>query len=148
MDPLPLSHQGTPIKNKEKNKKKEVEKKVRAAEGHKAMDSQTAIFSGSERAYKGEVFAGSNLTAIVGGVDLDLTDAKFEKDTVIKAFCLFGGIDITVPEDVQVKIKSGFIFGGASDDRKGDASKSKHTIYIDAAGGFGGINICDKNKKK
>ena len=32
MDPLPLSHQGTPIKNKEKNKKKEVEKKVEEEE--------------------------------------------------------------------------------------------------------------------
>ena len=32
MDPLPLSHQGSPIKNKEKNKKKEVEKKVEEEE--------------------------------------------------------------------------------------------------------------------
>ena len=53
-----------------------------------------------------------------------------------------------VPEDVQVKIKSGFIFGGASDERTGDTSKGKHTIYLDAAGGFGGISITDKTKHK
>ena len=70
------------------------------------------------------------------------------KDTAIKAFSLFGGVDIKVPENVQVKIKSGFIFGGVSDDRKGDVSKGKYTIYLDAAGGFGGVEIKDKIKPK
>lgn len=126
---------------------KEVAKKVEDLKNDKTMDSQTAIFSGSDRIYNDEVFSGSNLVAVFGGVDLDLRKAKFEKDTVIKAFCLFGGIDIKVPEDVQIKIKSGFIFGGVSDDRKGDKNKGKHTIYLDAGGGFGGISISDKNKK-
>ena len=65
----------------------------------------------------------------------------------IKAFCLFGGISVKVPEDVQIKIKSGFIFGGISDDRKGSGDKGKYTIYVDAAGGFGGVTIEDKGKK-
>ena len=53
-----------------------------------------------------------------------------------------------MPENVQVKIKSGFIFGGVSDDRKGDVGKGKYTIYLDAAGGFGGVEIKDKVKSK
>ena len=127
---------------------KEVAKKVEELKDDKAMDSQVAVFSGSERTYNGEEFSGSNLVAVFGGVDLDLRNAKFTKDTVIKAFCLFGGIDIRVPENVQVRIRSGFIFGGASDDRKGDTSKSKYTIYLDAAGGFGGVDVKDKTKSK
>ena len=94
---------------------KEVEEKVKNLGDGKNMDSQTAIFSGSDRVYKDEVFSGSNLMAVFGGVDLDLRDAKFEKDTVIKAFALFGGIDIIVPNDVKVKLRSGFVFGGFSD---------------------------------
>ena len=66
---------------------------------------------------------------------------------MIKAFALFGGVEIKVPEDVNIKSKSGFIFGGISDDRKGE-SKGKYTIYLDAAGGFGGITISDKPKQK
>ena len=140
---------GIIIKNVFHNKNdEEVEKKIHDLENGKVMDSQVAIFSGSERTYNDETFAGSNLIAVFGGVDLDLRKAKFEKDTVIKAFCLFGGIDIKVPEEVQVKIKSGFIFGGVSDERKGDSSKGKYTIYIDAAGGFGGVSIADKVKSK
>ena len=125
---------------------KEVEKKVKDADD-KTMDAQTAVFSGSERVYNDEVFSGSNMVAIFGGAELDLRKAKFTKDTVIKAFALFGGVEIKVPEDVNIKSKSGFIFGGISDDRKGE-SKGKYTIYIDAAGGFGGITISDKPKQK
>ena len=125
---------------------KEVEKKVKDADD-KTMDAQTAVFSGSERVYNDEVFSGSNMVAIFGGAELDLRKAKFTKDTVIKAFALFGGVDIKVPEDVNIKSKSGFIFGGISDDRKGE-SKGKYTIYLDAAGGFGGITISDKPKQK
>ena len=127
---------------------KEVEKKVREAEKDgKTMDSQMAIFSGSDRVYKDETFQGSNLVAIFGGTKLNLKNAKFDKDTVIKAFTLFGGIDIIVPDDVKVKLKSGFIFGGFSDDRKNATEKGKYTIYIDAAGGFGGVSIKDKSEK-
>ncbi len=123
---------------------KEVEEKVKNLGDGKNMDSQTAIFSGSDRVYKDEVFSGSNLMAVFGGVDLDLRDAKFEKDTVIKAFALFGGIDIIVPNDVKVKLRSGFVFGGFSDDRKNATEKGKYTIYVDASGGFGGVSIKDK----
>lgn len=130
------------------NNDKEVEEKVKDLGDGKSMDSQMAVFSGSERAYNDETFTGSHLVAIFGGVDLDLRHARFTKDTVIKAFALFGGIDIKVPEDVNVMTRSGFIFGGISDDRKSTEAKGKHTIYLDAAGGFGGISISDKTSKK
>ena len=128
------------------NNDKEIGKKIEDLENGKIMDSQTAIFSGNERTYNKESFQGSNIIAVFGGVDLDLINAKFEKDTVIKAFCAFGGIDITIPEDVQIKVKSAFIFGGASDERKDVTAKGKHTIYIDAAGAFGGVTINSKKK--
>ena len=130
------------------NNDKEVEKKIREFDEDKTMDSQVAVFSGSDRTYKDEAFCGSNLVAVFGGVDLDLRKAKFTKDTIIRAFCMFGGIDIKVPEDVQIKVRSRFIFGGASDERKGETNKGKYTIYIDATGGFGGVSISDKEKKK
>ena len=129
------------------NNDKEVEKKIQDLKNDKIMDSQMAIFSGNDRTYNDETFTGSNLVAVFGGVSLDLRNAIFEKDTVIKAFCLFGGIDIKVPKDIKVQIKSGFIFGGFSDERKDKSEKTKHTIYIDAAGGFGGNNVNDKPDK-
>ncbi len=137
------------IKGVFKNKNdQEVAKKIEEAKKDgKTMDSQMAIFSGSDRVYNDETFQGSNLVAVFGGAKLNLKKAKFTKDTVIKAFTLFGGIDIIVPDDVKVKLKSGFIFGGFSDDRKNATEKGKHTIYIDATGGFGGVSIKDQDEK-
>lgn len=125
---------------------KEVEKKVREIGKDGEMDAQTAVFSGSDRVYNDEEFSGANLLAVFGGVKLDLRRAKFTKDTVIKACCAFGGIDIIVPETVQVKMKSGIALGGISDERKGDTEKGKYAIYLEAAGAFGGIEITDKDK--
>ena len=130
-----------------KNDQEVVKKVAEAEKSGKSMDSQFAVFSGTDRVYKDETFSGSNISAIFGGVSLDLRNAKFTGDTVIKAFALFGGIDIIVPSDIKIKLKSGFIFGGFSDDRKDPSDKGKYTIYIDAAGGFGGITITDKVKK-
>ena len=137
------------IKNIFHNKNdQEVAKKIEEAKkDSKTMDSQMAVFSGTDRVYNDETFQGSNLVAVFGGAKLNLKKAKFTKDTVIKAFTLFGGIDIIVPDDVKVKLKSGFIFGGFSDDRKNATEKGKHTIYIDAAGGFGGVSIKDQDEK-
>jgi predicted membrane protein len=126
---------------------KDFVKKVKANKNKEGVDEQIAVFAGNDRVYKNEEFTGANLTAIFGGVDLDLIDAKFTKDTVIKAICAFGGISIRVPENVQVKVKSGFVFGGASDDRKNVSDKAKYTIYVDAGGCFGGISVEDKSKK-
>ncbi len=126
---------------------KEVEKKIKDLKDDDSMDSLTAVFSGNDRVYNKETFSGANVVAVFGGAELDLRNATFTKDTVINAFALFGGIEIKVPEDVQIKVKSGFIFGGVSDDRKDTTKTAKHTIYIDAAGGFGGITIDDKPEK-
>ena len=137
------------IKGVFKNKNdQEVAKKIEeASKDGKTMDSQMAIFSGSDRVYNDETFQGSNLVAVFGGAKLNLKHAKFNQDTIIKAFALFGGIDIIVPSDVKVQTKSGFIFGGFSDERKHPTEKSKYIIYIDSAGGFGGISIKDQEKK-
>ena len=126
---------------------KEVLKKVKANKDKDGMDNQTAIFAGNDRTYKNEEFTGANLTAVFGGVDLDLIDAKFTKDTVIKANCAFGGISIRVPKDVKVVTKSSFLFGGVADDRIVASDKAKYTIFVDASGCFGGISIEDKTKK-
>lgn len=126
----------------------EVRAKVEKLKRDGKNDSQVAIFSGSDRVYNKEEFIGDDIVAVFGGASLDIRKAEIKKDTCIKVFCLFGGVDIKVPKDVQIKSKSGFIFGGISDDRKSKSEKSKYTIYLEAAGGFGGVGINDKNDKK
>ena len=88
----------------------------------------------------GENFEKANLNAIFGAVKLDLREAKLEKETVIGAWAIFGGIEILVPKDCIVKVKGTPIFGGISNERKNNED-AKKTIYIEGYAVFGGIEI-------
>ncbi len=85
---------------------------------------------------------GTTLTAVFGGVKCDLRKAIINENQVINCSSIFGGIDIYVPTDVKVKIKSSSIFGGVSDDRKEKNEKEDaKTIYINATCIFGGVEV-------
>lgn len=101
-----------------------------------------ATFSSQNVCFDEEEFKGANLTSVFGGVKCDLRKAKIRENQVINCSAIFGGIDIYVPENVKVKIKSNSIFGGISNKRK-DVSKDKDEkiIYINAIIMFGGIDI-------
>ena len=119
------------IKNKVQDEMKGVELK----DG----ENYTSTFS-SQNFKVTEEFKGSEMNAIFGGIDLDLRNAKFKKDTKIKLCCIFGGIDLFIPEDVDVKIASTSLFGGV-DDKRRDVKEPKHTLYIEATCIFGGVDI-------
>lgn len=103
------------------------------------MEHIVATFAEQKVLPDGE-FKGSNLDAVFGGVFLDLRGAKLEKETFIKASSIFGGIDIIVPGDVNVQVKSTPIFGGVSN-KIVNKKDNKKTIYIDAFCMFGGVDI-------
>ena len=80
---------------------------------------ETGFFSGAERIITSQNFQGGKLTSIFGGTDLNLVNADLATGTnVLDVFVLFGGTDITVPSDMNVRIKVTSIFGGFSDERK------------------------------
>lgn len=99
-----------------------------------------AIFSGQDINIEDE-FNGCELSAVFGGISLDLTNAKIKEDIVINASAIFGGIDIIVPKDIAIKIVSNSVFGGASDTRRKLAENPKKTIYINTTCIFGGLDI-------
>jgi hypothetical protein len=76
-----------------------------------------AFWSGCDRKGDWVVPRYHNAVAIMGGVTLDLTQARFaEAETTINVFAFWGGVDIIVPEDVTVVV-SGIGFMGAFDNR-------------------------------
>lgn len=100
-----------------------------------------SCFSGQTIDFNNEEFTGCSISAVFGGVKLDLKKAIIKDDVVINANSIFGGITIYVPEDVNVKIGSTSIFGGVSDERKNKTNDAKYTIYINATSMFGGVEI-------
>lgn len=98
-----------------------------------------ATFSGCNLNYDNEVFEGAELTATFGGVKCDLRNAIIEKDCAIQVSAIFGGIDIFVPDNINVKVSSNSIFGGMSN--KTAAHPNAPTIYISGTCMFGGVEI-------
>lgn len=98
-----------------------------------------ATFSGCDVNYDGEVFEGAELTAVFGGVKCDLRNAIFEKDCAIQISAIFGGIDILVPDHINVKVSSNSIFGGISN--KTAPHPNAPTIYVSGNCMFGGVDI-------
>lgn len=80
---------------------------------------ETAFFSGTERRVTSQEFKGGKLTSIFGGTDLNLINANLAEGTnILDVFVLFGGTDIVVPADMNVRVQVTAIFGGFSDERK------------------------------
>ena len=106
----------------------------------KDIPSYCATFSEQNANFENEEFKGADLTAVFGGVKCDLRQDIINSDTVIKAESIFGGVEIYVPSNVKVKIKSTPIFGGVTD-KSVHNQESEHTIYINSTCIFGGVDI-------
>lgn len=119
-----------------------VNKEIKKLNENKTNQNEyCATFSGQNVNFDGEKFVGADLTAVFGGVKCDLRKAIIESDTVINTSSIFGGIDIYVPENVKVKVKSSSIFGGVSDEKRHCENAEAHTVYINATCLFGGVEV-------
>lgn len=109
----------------------------------------TAVFGGSELASAARQFEGAWLTAICGGITLDLRDAQLAPEGAsVNATVAFGGIDILVPKGWRISVRSTPIFGGVEDktDQSEPPAPDAPTLHIDALTVFGGVDI--KHEKK
>lgn len=77
------------------------------------------IFSGGERQIVSQNFKGGKISAIFGGIELDLTKASLAPGySELEIACVFGGATIIVPDDWHISIQVTPILGGFSDSRK------------------------------
>ena len=128
------------LKDNKDSKTNVVIKKINSNDNEKT--SVCSAFSSQNIKLNKEKINNLELNAIFGGIEYDLRNGVIKEDIVINATAIFGGIDIIVPDDVNVKIKSTSIFGGASNKKQlMDDKEKKHTIYINASCVFGGVDI-------
>ena len=105
------------------------------------MVEYTSIFSGQKVIFPSDTFEGANITSIFGGIHLDLNNAIIDHATAINATCIFGGIEILVPPNVNIVCSNVPIFGGVSNKATSQQIPGNPTIYIDSVCVFGGVEI-------
>jgi predicted membrane protein len=103
------------------------------------------VFSGGERQIVSENFRGGRISAVFGGMELDLTKAKMAPGrNELEIACVFGGATIIVPDDWYVTIDVTPILGGFSDSRKlspGRSTEMSKQLVIKGAVVFGGGEV-------
>jgi predicted membrane protein len=102
----------------------------------------TAILGGVERTCTSQDFRGGEITAVMGGCEIDLRQALIKADeAVIHAFAFWGGIEIQVPETWTVTL-TGFPFmGGMTDSSRAPMEHSNQRLLIKGFVIMGGIEI-------
>jgi hypothetical protein len=75
-----------------------------------------AIFSGAKRVVTTQDFQGGEVTAVFGGIELDLRQAGMTVDRVVLAInAIFGGVELKIPRNWSAVVEGTGIFGGYSD---------------------------------
>ena len=112
-------------------------------------DKMIAIFGGVTRKGRWRVRKNTHALALFGGMDLDLRDAIFEAPVVeISGFWCFGGLDIKVPEGIEIQDQTAGIFGGTDVRDVGDPAPGAPTLVIKGVSLFGGVSIKGPKKRR
>lgn len=102
------------------------------------------VFSGAWRRGTWHVPPATTVVTVFGGADLDLREAVLPgKEISIRAVSVFGGVNITVPPNMQVTDSGVAVFGGR--DVPGDTTESSRpdapVLKLSGACVFGGISV-------
>lgn len=101
---------------------------------------ELVVFSGKNLLVTDE-FYGMDADAVFGGLTVDLRRAKISEDISIDAMAVFGGVDLLLPENVEVKISDTSLFGGCTNSRNNNAGNGDPIVYVNAIALFGGVEV-------
>lgn len=102
----------------------------------------TAILGGFKRTIVSQDFRGGELTAVLGGCEVDLRQAVIRGDeAVISIFAFWGGVEMRVPENWTVVLQGVPILGGFSDETRGNASPGTKRLVITGTAIMGGVEV-------
>lgn len=103
--------------------------------------SEVAIWSGKTRRIASTAFRRADLTAIMGGVEVDLRGASTGgQEAVIDVFVWWGGIEITVPPDWAVSNQV-VVFMGGADDKSSGTQDARNRLIVRGFVVMGGVEI-------
>jgi predicted membrane protein len=106
------------------------------------LDS-TSVFGGTKKIIISKDFKGGDVTNILGGAELNFTQADLQGRVVLEVTQIFGGTKIVVPPHWVIKPEMAAIFGGIDDKRTIQAAVIDHSkvLVLKGTSIFGGIEI-------
>jgi predicted membrane protein len=100
----------------------------------------TAILGGFSRRITTQHFRGGEVTAFMGGAELDMREASLEGEAVINVFAALGGITIKVPTDWTVILAGTPIMGGF-EEKTGMPKEASKRLVVRGYAVMGGVEV-------
>lgn len=108
-----------------------------------------AVMSGARRMGHWVVPATYVSVAVMGGVELDLRDAQFAAaEVTLHAYTVMGGIQIIVPEDVEVDVSGLAFMGGFDHHASGPGVPGAPRVRVLGFALMGGVEVRRKARRK
>lgn len=109
-------------------------------DGSDSIVDATAILGGFDRRITSPNFRGGEITAVMGGCELDLRGSSIEGEAVINVFVAMGGISLKVPSDWTVILHGTPILGGFDEKTVRPPNDAKRLI-IKGYALMGGVEV-------
>lgn len=102
-----------------------------------------SLLGSNNRRIISKQFKGGRVSCIFGGAEIDLTQCDIEDTVVIDIVAAFGGVDLSLPANWNVRNEISVFLGGVDDKRRsysqpGGATK---TVILKGTVMFGGVEI-------
>jgi predicted membrane protein len=102
----------------------------------------TAVLGGMSRSSNSTSFRGGEVTAVLGGCEIDLRQARIQDgEAVIDVSAFMGGIDIRVPEEWSVITNGTPILGGFEDATRPPREDTGQRLVITGFAILGGVEV-------
>jgi hypothetical protein len=104
--------------------------------------STLAVWSAADRKVLSQEFRGGDVTAVMGGADIDLRGARaVPEGAVLEILAVWGGVDLKVPEHWRVVNQATVVMGAIEDKTKLPPVESTQTLIIRGFVMMGGVEI-------
>lgn len=100
----------------------------------------TAIMSGHNLSVSSQDFRFGELTAVMGGVDIDFRPASMQSQATLRVLAVMGGIEVKVPPDWSVECRATVFLGGVEDKTVPPAQATK-CLVIEGFVMMGGVEV-------
>ena len=109
----------------------------------------SAVLGGATNKVVSKNLKGISITSVLGGAEVNLTQADFEKEATIQVTCFMGGVTMVVPSTWKVISDMTTVLGGIDDKRSPDSLDlilKPKTLYIKGTCVMGGIELDSYDK--
>jgi hypothetical protein len=100
-----------------------------------------ALMGGSGRTISSENFLGGDVVAVMGGHEINLTNAHITSEATIDVLAFWGGVEIRVPRGWNVEVQATALLGGFANHTSPSTNANAPRLIIRGSAIMGGIEV-------